>query len=234
MFSLIFELMIFQSQASNLPECKKQSYWTNCFGTVTSSSGNKYVGEFKDGKRDGQGTSTLSDGSKYVGEWKSGKPDGQGTLTFSSGSKYVGEFKDGQFDGQGTLTSSSGNKYVGEWKGGYKNGEGIEYYHNGSIRRQGVYKDDVFQYVKKVESKTQTNIPTNAYAYGNSWKCKSGYVIDDESGSTCKKKTIPVYSYSNKNFDNHDFSGADLQNENFKQSRMMKASFKGKLLTHLG
>ena len=34
----------------------------------------EYVGEYKDGKRHGQGTLTWSDGKKYVGEWKKGKP----------------------------------------------------------------------------------------------------------------------------------------------------------------
>ena len=33
----------------------------------------KYVGEFKDGKRTGQGTYTWSDGRKYVGEFKDGR-----------------------------------------------------------------------------------------------------------------------------------------------------------------
>ncbi|MBT6448581.1 MAG: 2-isopropylmalate synthase, partial [Flavobacteriaceae bacterium] len=32
----------------------------------------KYVGEFKDGKRHGQGIFTLSDGSKEVGKFKNG------------------------------------------------------------------------------------------------------------------------------------------------------------------
>ncbi len=33
-------------------------------------------------------------GDKYVGEFKDGKEHGQGTLTFPDGGKYVGEFKD--------------------------------------------------------------------------------------------------------------------------------------------
>ena len=32
-------------------------------------------------------------GSRYVGEWKDGKKHGQGTTTYSNGIKYVGEFK---------------------------------------------------------------------------------------------------------------------------------------------
>ena len=32
-------------------------------------------------------------GSRYVGEWKDGKKHGQGTITFSDGNKGVGEFR---------------------------------------------------------------------------------------------------------------------------------------------
>ena len=42
----------------------------------------------------GYGTSTWADGEKYVGEWKDGKEDGQGTYTYANGDKYVGEFKE--------------------------------------------------------------------------------------------------------------------------------------------
>ena len=47
--------------------------------------GKKYVGEFKDGLRHGQGTHTWSDGSMYVGKYKDGKRNGHGTMTYSSG-----------------------------------------------------------------------------------------------------------------------------------------------------
>ena len=49
--------------------------------------GNKYVGEFKDGGKHGQGTMTTSDGRKYVGEFKDGLPNGQGTITWPDGGK---------------------------------------------------------------------------------------------------------------------------------------------------
>ena len=32
----------------------------------------------------------------YVGNWKNGKPNGQGTETWSNGKKYEGEWKDGK------------------------------------------------------------------------------------------------------------------------------------------
>jgi len=48
--------------------------------------------------------------SKYVGEFKDGLRHGQGTLTLIDGSKYVGEFKDGRRHGQGTYTGDAWNK----------------------------------------------------------------------------------------------------------------------------
>ena len=43
----------------------------------------------------GQGTLTYPSGDKYIGEFKDGEYHGQGTFTFNDGAKYVGEFKDG-------------------------------------------------------------------------------------------------------------------------------------------
>ena len=78
--------------------------------------GEKYVGEYKDGKRNGQGTYTWTSGDKYVGEFKDDRKHGQGTYTYANGNKYVGEWKDDLFNGQGTYTSSDGTVYVGEFK----------------------------------------------------------------------------------------------------------------------
>jgi len=41
--------------------------------TYTYPKGSVYVGQWKDGRENGQGTFTISDGSKYVGEWKDNK-----------------------------------------------------------------------------------------------------------------------------------------------------------------
>ncbi len=90
----------------------------------TSTRGGKYEGEWKGGKRHGQGKLTYPDGRKFEGEWKDCEPNGQRTYTFGrgkwNGDKYTGEFKDGKKHGQGTYTTSSGKKYIGEWKDGEK------------------------------------------------------------------------------------------------------------------
>ena len=69
--------------------------------------------------KNGQGTYNYpNSGNKYVGQWKDYKRDGQGTFTWANGDKYVGEFKDGNLHGQGTLNYASGENYVGELKYG--------------------------------------------------------------------------------------------------------------------
>jgi len=117
-----------------LPPCPAErnslySPWSNCFGTYTFPSGNKYVGEYKNDKRNGQGTFTFpKSGNKYVGEFKNDKRNGQGTFTCDSGSKYIGEWKDDKRNGQGTSTFGSGDKHVGEFKDNKRNGQGTFYY----------------------------------------------------------------------------------------------------------
>ena len=85
---------------SALPDCPADQSlrFHNCFGTYIVD-GVKYVGEWKDNKKHGQGTFTSPDGVKYVGEYKDGKSHGQGTYTLANGSKYVGEWKDGKIHG---------------------------------------------------------------------------------------------------------------------------------------
>ena len=66
------------------------------FHWIYKADKTKYIGQFKDGKFDGQGTYTYGDGTKYIGEFKDGLPNGQGTYTYADGTKYIGEFKDGK------------------------------------------------------------------------------------------------------------------------------------------
>jgi len=123
-----------------LPPCPSSGVFHNCFGTFTFGKGqwegDKYVGEFKDGRFHGQGTYTYADGSKYVGEFKVGNYHGQGTFTFGKGQwegdKYVGEYKDSKRHGHGIYTRADGSKYVGEWKDGNP-WEGIEFSELGEV-----------------------------------------------------------------------------------------------------
>jgi S1-C subfamily serine protease len=117
-------LMFSASGAWALPKCPSDTSltWTNCFGTYTFANGDKYVGEFRDDDF-----------------------NGQGTYTFANGDKYVGEFRDDNLNGFGTLTFADGSKDVGEWRDNLLNGYAIRYSSNGSIEKEGIWKDDKFQ-----------------------------------------------------------------------------------------
>lgn len=85
---------------SQLPKCKIVDQITACHGTLTYANG-EYVGEFKDGKKHGQGTRTWTwgDGNfsgKYVGEWVRGEREGQGTYTTADGTIQSGEWRDNE------------------------------------------------------------------------------------------------------------------------------------------
>ena len=74
--------------------------FTPCFHAPTylsplAHAGRKYVGQYKDHKKHGQGTYKYANGDEYVGEWKKAKYDGQGTYAYANGDKYVGAWKQG-------------------------------------------------------------------------------------------------------------------------------------------
>ena len=82
----------------------------------TSPRGGKYEGEYKDGKRHGQGTYTWSGGNKYEGEYKDGKIDGKGTQTFSDGGKWTGEFRKNK--PWNTTIYNKNGKIIGKFENG--------------------------------------------------------------------------------------------------------------------
>jgi hypothetical protein len=60
---------------SNLPACRGTDVtrWNNCFGSWNDSNGDKYVGEFKNGQRNGQGIISDNNGKlKETGIYKDG------------------------------------------------------------------------------------------------------------------------------------------------------------------
>ncbi|NBO15252.1 MAG: hypothetical protein EBV20_08970 [Betaproteobacteria bacterium] len=108
---------------SSLPPCPPTGVKHMCFG-------------------DQIGRNTEGVEWRYVGEFKNDQRNGQGILTFSDGEKYVGEWVYGFRFGIGSNTYSNGNKYVGEWYFDQRYGEGIEYQSNGVVMRSGKWVND--------------------------------------------------------------------------------------------
>ena len=67
----------------------------NGVGTYRFPSGNKYTGNFKDYKREGQGTFYFQNGDRFTGTWAN-NTEKEGTYSYATGPQYIGTY-----DGEG-------------------------------------------------------------------------------------------------------------------------------------
>ncbi len=101
-------------------------------GVFKYDGGDRYEGQFLEGKRNGQGVYYWASGNKYDGEWLNGEQHGRGIMTYTNGDEYDGYFKNGKRHGYGSLYTARlyvpncpGCKYyVGDWENGVKSGKG--------------------------------------------------------------------------------------------------------------
>ncbi len=116
-------------------------------GTYISKDGIMYIGDFKDGKRNGHGilnwTSGLHEGEQYIGEWKDDQKSGHGIFTWPDGRKYVGKWENNRHNGLGTLTNSRGDRYTGHFKEDLPDGEGTQTDSTGKVIFRGNWKAGV-------------------------------------------------------------------------------------------
>ena len=98
--------------ASDLRNCPSSGYFHNCFGFYTYENGDRYIGEWKNDNKHGQGTYTWANGDKYVGEYRDGKRNGQGTLTYADGTVQEGIWKDGEFQYAQKLPANSSSSGI--------------------------------------------------------------------------------------------------------------------------
>lgn len=122
-----------------LPPCPAAGYYHLCTGKESWPNGNRYVGDYKNNKKSGQGVYTAANGDSYSGEFKDGTYNGMGTYSFANGSLYSGEFKDGKRTGQGVFTRADGSTVVGEWLGDLAQGRVMEFAGDATLLRSGLY-----------------------------------------------------------------------------------------------
>lgn len=144
-------LVLLISSTDALGSCI-QGNCENGRGTSVLEDGTKYIGDFKNAKREGQGTVVYPSGTKYIGQWKDDKPHGQGTLTIPNSleiggmeirrSTYIGEFKNGTPHGYGTLDAPGLFSYKGSFENGEKSGKGTIAYSDGQ-KYEGEFQNDM-------------------------------------------------------------------------------------------
>ena len=125
----------------NAPHGLGMMIWPKEDGDVRKQ---KYVGNFKDGKRHGHGTYYYGSGNEYSGEWRGDDRTGVGTYTFANGHVLTGKVENGEFTGSGIQIWNNGldddDTYVGNLNDGSRNGYGAFHYGDGSIF-YGSWKD---------------------------------------------------------------------------------------------
>ena len=94
----IINIFFYSSVFAQNCEGDSKSRWNNCLGTYNSWYGT-YIGNFKNGKKHGEGTIHYYNGDKFVGEFRDGKKNGKGAFTYSSGETSSGNWQDDLYIG---------------------------------------------------------------------------------------------------------------------------------------
>ena len=111
-----------------------------------------YVGDWREGQRDGRGKHWNGKGNLYIGEWRNDKRHGQGSYFFNlprweenrhtefwlkdNTENYTGEFVNDHYQGQGVYRWTDGQRYEGQFFASEKHGPGVFYYSTGVRREQ--------------------------------------------------------------------------------------------------
>jgi len=82
-----------------------------CFHSLTATD--SIAGCVAGDCENGHGTYITESGNRYAGNWVNGRMNGRGIYTWENGDQYVGEFVDDKFSGRGTLTRIDGTTYEG-------------------------------------------------------------------------------------------------------------------------
>ncbi len=118
MKNLVTVLVFILFSISGYSQCVKGDC-KNGEGVVVYSSGNKYMGNFKDGEKHGYGKFLWVSGAKYKGNWSNNKRNGFGEEFLANGNSYKGNFKLDKKHGEGSLYDPEGKLIKeGIWKDG--------------------------------------------------------------------------------------------------------------------
>ncbi|SHN76106.1 MORN repeat-containing protein [Desulfitobacterium chlororespirans] len=105
----------------------------------------KYAGPFVEGRYEGSGEFIIAPGVVYKGEFRNGKRSGQGIILENDILAYAGAFAEDLFEGEGTEYYPDGRiQYKGSFKGGLYSGPGAFQDEKGVKRYEGNFADGLF------------------------------------------------------------------------------------------
>ena len=145
-FILIIGLLVMTSLNAKEKDCISGDCM-NGFGAIYYENGDKYIGEFTDGKKDGTGVLICTNNEKFIGSWEKNKKNGEGKFYKNNELVEIGIWKNDVLlekknylnqcisgnceNGIGTFISEKGTKFIGQFSKGKLNGKGLAYYETG-------------------------------------------------------------------------------------------------------
>ena len=96
----------------------------------------KYIGEIKNGKREGKGIFYFKDGDRYEGDWKNDKMDGKGIYYHKKADgtdRYEGDFRNDKRDGKGIFYYNNGDRMMGDYLNDIPKGKHVLLKKNGNV-----------------------------------------------------------------------------------------------------
>ena len=109
------------------------SFNTNKIEIKEYENGNKYIGQFVNGKREGYGIMYFANGGKYEGNWKKGLAEGKGIEYYQNGDRFEGGYHEDEEHGQGVYYFKNGDRIMGDYINGKKVGKHVKLSANGEV-----------------------------------------------------------------------------------------------------
>ena len=133
----------------------------------------------------------YSNGDKYYGQFKDGKKSGYGTYTYANGEIYIGNFVNNVYQGYGKFTWKNGNYYEGYWLDGKRSGGGVLYTKLGKVIYDGPWINDRPESLQAAQKNSKPSVNANLAVdpkEGNGNKClRLGLVAGTDDYNLCIK-----------------------------------------------
>ena len=113
------------------------------FGKIYWNDGSIYIGAFVMDKVNGFGKLIHTDGDIYYGFWKDDRASGAGKYCTNKDASYSGFWEKDKQNGFGEEIWPKGSNFKGDYKDGTKSGIGVFYFENGSIYEGEFYNNDI-------------------------------------------------------------------------------------------
>ena len=156
--------------------------YTNDYGEEII--GIKYIGNFKNNEKDGEGAFfEINNNSehikRYSGSWKENMKNGKGMHFINDCLVYAGDFLNDEYNGKGIAYFNNGNvMYSGDFKNNNYHGKGASFYPNQKLLFNGIFDSSTF-----VEG-TFYDRNNTEHSYEGNWY---GQIIEYNS------EQIPIY-----------------------------------------